>query len=580
MDLSHYYGEWVTPHAEAVQERIRRAVDLLPDRQIWGYQGDPDVVDRQVAALYQSLREREIAYVNSVIDYGGRVGEATQRTRLPRESIAGRAANCIDGAVLFASLLEGSSLNPALVLVPGHAFVGWEVWDGSDEWKYLETTMIGSQDFEAACKSGMKQFSDAEKFGRSRLVVHKLYDLRVRRDLADGVSDRRWHSSPGWRNPRDEERIMSDELIYFNGVDGVTGQYLVPPLSLTEAAAKARGRPTDASLKGWFGRLRDSLLGHRGLPFDIHPTDLARAGWGIVFAADTPAEVRSALEPLISHRGRQVPADRCKSLEYRPGEALRDWLKRHGVYTGNVAPLKIPYYLTLVGDPSAIPFEFQYLLDIEYAVGRLAFDRPDQYRQYAEAVVDYETAGTPPTEREVDFWGTRHPADRATQMSADCLHRAALRGCAGGRGQEAEPPIATVSQFRSRFSRADDATRANLSEIIHKRGQPVLLTASHGMGWPKGHENQLAAQARFSVRTGLASARSSHRNTWPRLTWRMTRRVHGMVAFHFACYGAGTPAVDNFLNDRGHGPIPIAEKPFIAALPQRLLSHPQGGLWR
>jgi hypothetical protein len=180
VDLSHYYGAWVTPHAEAVQERIRRAVDLLPDRQIWGYQGDPDGVDRQVAALYQSLREWGIAYVNSVIDYGGKVGEATQRTRLPRESIAGRAANCIDGAVLFASLLEGSSLSAALVLVPGHAFVGWEVWDGSDEWKYLETTMIGSQEFEAACKSGMKQFSDAEKFGRSRLVVHKLYDLRAR----------------------------------------------------------------------------------------------------------------------------------------------------------------------------------------------------------------------------------------------------------------------------------------------------------------------------------------------------------------------------------------------------------------
>jgi hypothetical protein len=180
VDLSHYYGAWVTPHAELVQERIRRAVDLVPDRQIWGYQGDPDSVDRQVLALYQSLREAEIAYVNSVIDYGGQAGQATQRTRLPRESIAGRAANCIDGTVLFASLLEGSSLNPALVLVPGHAFVGWEVWDGSDEWKYLETTMIGSQDFEAACKSGEKQFSDAQKYGRSRLVVHKLYDLRSR----------------------------------------------------------------------------------------------------------------------------------------------------------------------------------------------------------------------------------------------------------------------------------------------------------------------------------------------------------------------------------------------------------------
>jgi hypothetical protein len=180
VDLSHYYGAWVTPHAEAVQERVRHAADLLPDRQIWGYQRDPDSVAQQVGALFQSLKEAGITYINSVIDYGAPPGQATQRTRLPRESLALRAANCIDGSVLFASLLEGSSLNAALVLVPGHAFVGWEVWDGSDDWKFLETTMVGSHEFEAACLSGERQFEQAKLFGSGRLVVHKLGELRAR----------------------------------------------------------------------------------------------------------------------------------------------------------------------------------------------------------------------------------------------------------------------------------------------------------------------------------------------------------------------------------------------------------------
>jgi len=35
-----------------------------------------------------------------------------------------------------------------------------------------------------------------------------------------------------------------------------------------------------------------------------------------------------------------------------------------------------------------------YLLDVEYAVGRLAFDTPDQYRRYAEGVATYETTAT------------------------------------------------------------------------------------------------------------------------------------------------------------------------------------------
>lgn len=180
VDFSQYYGAWVTPYAETVQERVRHAADLVPDRQIWGYQRDPDSVTQQVGALYQSLKEAGITYINSVIDYGAPPGQATQRTRLPRESLSGRAANCIDGSVLFASLLEGSSLNAALVLVPGHAFVGWEVWDSSDDWKFLETTMIGSHDFEAACISGERQYEQAKLFDSARLVMHRLGDLRAR----------------------------------------------------------------------------------------------------------------------------------------------------------------------------------------------------------------------------------------------------------------------------------------------------------------------------------------------------------------------------------------------------------------
>jgi len=50
-----------------------------------------------------------------------------------------------------------------------------------------------------------------------------------------------------------------------------------------------------------------------------------------------------------------------------------------------------------------------------------------------------------------------------------------------------------------------------------------------------------------------------------------------MIAFHFACYGAGTPDQDRFVHKPGQPPPVIASKPFIAALPKRLLSHPNGG---
>src|SRR5207244_6483367 len=115
-----------------------------------------------------------------VIDFGSPAGQATQRTRLPGEALALRSANCIGGTVLMASLLEGASLHAALVFVPGHAFVGWESWDGSDDWQFLETTMIGKQDLGTACRSGQCQYAEYKKYNPERLRMHRLRDLRNR----------------------------------------------------------------------------------------------------------------------------------------------------------------------------------------------------------------------------------------------------------------------------------------------------------------------------------------------------------------------------------------------------------------
>jgi hypothetical protein len=182
VDLSHYYGAWVTPNVEAVQERVRHAATLLPERRIWGYQGAADGIDRQVEALYRSLKAAGVAYVNSVIDYGAPAGQATQRTRLPRQALQRKSANCIDGTVLMASLLEAASLNAALAFKPGHACVGWETWDGSGEWKFLETTLIDRADFGAACASGQRQYVEMKDFYPDQLKVHALPKLR-----ADGI---------------------------------------------------------------------------------------------------------------------------------------------------------------------------------------------------------------------------------------------------------------------------------------------------------------------------------------------------------------------------------------------------------
>lgn len=162
-DLTHYFGAFVTPNAPAVMEFLRTAADRHPDKMLAGYQGDPSGVTPQVKAIFEALKaDAGITYVNSLIAFSPEDGAANQRVRLPRESLGHREANCIDGTVLFASLLEGISLNPAIVLIPGHAFVAWESWQDSGEWSYLETTMIGSHTFEEACASAQETASHYE----------------------------------------------------------------------------------------------------------------------------------------------------------------------------------------------------------------------------------------------------------------------------------------------------------------------------------------------------------------------------------------------------------------------------------
>ena len=180
-DLTHYYGAWVTPHAATVQERARRAAALHPSGMLAGYiRPGAERVREQVAALYRSLQEAGIAYINSVTDYGAPAGAITQRARLPRESLTQKSANCVDGAVLFASMLEGASLSPALLLIPGHALVGWESDDAAGDWQFLETTLLASAEFDAACKSGQAQYEQAREFTPDEVRVHRLADLRTR----------------------------------------------------------------------------------------------------------------------------------------------------------------------------------------------------------------------------------------------------------------------------------------------------------------------------------------------------------------------------------------------------------------
>jgi len=87
-----------------------------------GYQQEAIEVDKQVQAVWTALvNEYRFQYINPPPAYSNK----TQRLRTPSEIVGSNSGTCIDLALLLASCLEYIGIYPVVVLLTGHAFVGY-----------------------------------------------------------------------------------------------------------------------------------------------------------------------------------------------------------------------------------------------------------------------------------------------------------------------------------------------------------------------------------------------------------------------------------------------------------------------
>ncbi len=150
-------ASWVTPHDPNVEMTLSKAKEFMPGRRLPGYEmwPAPGVQEKatylEAKAIYQAVQRQGLSYVKSSATLGAHINsDVTERVRMPAESLRQVSANCIDGVVLYASLFENLGMDPVVVLIPGHAYVGVRLAPDSKRYLYLETALTGRASFESA----------------------------------------------------------------------------------------------------------------------------------------------------------------------------------------------------------------------------------------------------------------------------------------------------------------------------------------------------------------------------------------------------------------------------------------------
>ena len=307
---------------------------------------------------------------------------------------------------------------------------------------------------------------------------------------------------------------------------------------------------------------------------DIDPNNLEEAGWCVVLAKDADPAVKAALEPLLTHREREA-GRLFKIFEgasgFLPGDDARKWIERQGAGFANVDPEHgVPVYVLLVGSPQEIPFEFQYLLDLYWNVGRLHFDTPADYRTYAESVVAYETANKVPTRKHAAIFSVRNDGDRATGLLHDQVSKPIVTGTSSVR------TLANYKGFQLTSLLAEDATKERLTNLLAGKeaaGPPAFLfTGSHGVKFKMDDPEQREKQGAILCQDWPGFGKTAPEHLFMARDVPGNGAVHGLIHFFFACYGGGCPKEDNFGLASTEPPRQLVPEPIVARLPQKLLT--------
>jgi energy-coupling factor transporter ATP-binding protein EcfA2 len=463
---------------------------------------------------------------------------------------------------------------------------------------------------------------DEAEGGPIRRLIERLADARLivkRVNAAAGLDDveveiahealiRHWPDLRAWLNA-DREQLTFREMLRTSAreweISGRMADLLVHRGTRLDQAERDLARQANAVSeleRRYLAACRTQVKAEQPLKY------LDRVGWALIVHPNEPVSVLQALWPLIDLRMRQMnftqrdfafEADEtCGAwlarhtneyqytwlnhvgsippvLLYRHEEPFLDWLARHETGPGAPDLSRLPYYLLIVGKPGPthaddqvyIPFTFQYLLDVQRAVGRLHFATLKAYAYYARSVVASESGHLSVPQR-MAYFATRHVMDTGTRLSHEKLVL----------------PLITALRNRHSDWNAETwleaaATRSNLAQLFGSHQNPALLfTAGHGVELPHKDECFRDHLGALVTHDWTTIGRPEREHWFAGEDLATNARLLGGIAFFLANSSAGAAIYDNFHFDQERRRKQIAPHDMLAQLPQALLSHKQGGM--
>lgn len=147
-DTGIFFAAYVNEDHPLIDQVLREALNTRIVNKFVGYQFGEVAVDNQVYALWNVLQKRKFRYSSvSNTSLSSNV-VFSQRVRTLDDALSSSQINCVDGTVLFASLLRAVNITPILVRTPGHMFVGYYTNSKETDLNFLETTLIGDVDMD------------------------------------------------------------------------------------------------------------------------------------------------------------------------------------------------------------------------------------------------------------------------------------------------------------------------------------------------------------------------------------------------------------------------------------------------